>query len=69
MLEVTKKENQLQEEGLIDPTTDELTWKTFIPEDKSDDVYQMSDDLVIGVGTKDRRLRKDEAQVIFYGIS
>lgn len=68
MLEVIKR-NGMQEEGLIDPTTDELTWKTFIPEDKSDDVYQMSDDLVIGVSTKDRRLRKDETQVVFYGIS
>lgn len=70
MLKVMNKEKiNIQQKTLIDPATDERTWRTFIPDDENDVVYQLPDDAVIGVSAKDRRLRKDETQVIFYGIS
>jgi len=69
MLNIKYKDaNRIKEKGIIDPTTDEATWQAFIPADRNEYVYQLPDDLVIGINSK-QRLRKDETQVIFYGIS
>lgn len=64
-----RKKSFIEEERLVDPATDNETWKRFIPSDRSGYVYQLSDNIVIGVSREKRHLRKDKTQVIFYGIS
>lgn len=59
----------LEEHGIADSSTDEKIWTEFISHKPEGIAYRIPDTTVVGIPAKNRRLRKDKAQVLFYGIS